>query len=61
MSKICRCRSHDGKQKYRYKSPEHAQQAAETRGWRVTIYRCPNRQHTYHITHAKQDKESTAS
>ena len=55
MSKICRCKSSTGKQKFRYKSETHAAHAAEERGWTVTIYPCPYRLHTFHITHKKDN------
>jgi hypothetical protein len=53
VGKICRCRSRSGKQKYRYQSEAHAANAAAHRGWSVTIYPCPYRLHTFHITHKK--------
>lgn len=55
MSRICHCRSRNGQQKFRYKSEEHARSTAAARGWKVDVFRCPNRQHTYHITHAKTE------
>jgi hypothetical protein len=46
-----RCRSHVGARKRAYRTFSEAQQAAEQRGWSVSIYACPWRVGRYHITH----------
>jgi hypothetical protein len=54
---ICRCKSRTGKQKYRYHTWDEADITARARGWKVDIYACPSRKHTFHITHAASSKK----
>jgi len=57
---ICRCKGRNGHAKYRYRSIKEANVTAARRGWAVTVYACPSRMHTFHITHMKKKENPTS-